>query len=92
MFVIINNGGIKIHHCKELIDKGVFNKGFVWNLYECECGKACECDKACDVGEYLGYEKCNWRIKLVGKLIDECTETVEEVKLGKITLDENEDS
>ena len=31
-------------------------------------------------------------MKLVGKLVDECTETVEEVKLGKITLDENEDS
>ena len=26
---------------------------------ECECDKACECNKACDVGEYLGYEKCN---------------------------------
>ena len=26
---------------------------------ECKCDKACECDKACDVGEYLGYEKCN---------------------------------
>ena len=49
----------------------------------CECDKACECNKACDVGEYLGYEKCNWRMRLVGKLVDECTETVEEVKLVK---------
>ena len=31
-------------------------------------------------------------MRLVGKLVDECTETVEEVKLGKITPDENEDS
>ena len=30
--------------------------------------------------------------KLVDKLIDECTETVEEVKLAKITLAENENS
>ena len=28
--------------------------------------------------------------KLVDKLIDECTETIEEVKLAKITLTENE--
>ena len=30
--------------------------------------------------------------KLVDKLVDECTETVEEVKLAKITLAENENS
>ena len=52
----------------------------------------CECDKACDVGEYLGYENCKCRKKLVVPLIDECTETVEEVKLAKITLAENENS
>ena len=62
--------------CKELIDKGVCNKGFIWNPSNCEC----ECDKACDVGEYLDYENCKCRKKLVDKLIDECTETVEEVK------------
>ena len=28
--------------------------------------------------------------KLVDKLIDECTETIEEVKLANITLTENE--
>ena len=30
--------------------------------------------------------------KIVDKLVDECTETVEEVKLAKITLAENENS
>ena len=30
--------------------------------------------------------------KIVDKLVDECTETVEEVKLTKITLTENENS
>ena len=34
---------------KELIDKGLWDKGFIWNLSNCEC----ECDKACNVGEYL---------------------------------------
>ena len=46
----------------------------------------------CDVGEYLDYEHCKCRKKLVDKLVDECTETIEEVKLAKITLAENENS
>ena len=71
-----------------MIDKGVCDKGFMWNPSNCECG----CDKACDVGEYLDYENCKCRKKLVDKLVDECTETVEEVKLAKITLAENENS
>ena len=45
----------------------------------------------CDVGEYLDYENCRCRKKLVDELVDECTETVE-VKLAKITLAENENS
>ena len=72
--------------CKELIDKRVCDKGFIWNTSNCEC----ECDKVCDVGEYLDYENCKCRKKLVDKLVDECAETVEEVKLAKITLAENE--
>ena len=54
------------------------NKGFIWNGSNCEY----ECDKACDIGEYLDYEHCKCRKKLVDKLVDECTETVEEVKLA----------
>ena len=72
--------------CKELIDKGVCDKGFIWNPSDCEW----ECDKACDVSEYLDYENCKCRKKLVDKLVDECAETVEEVKLDKITLAKNE--
>ena len=74
--------------CKELIDKGVCNIGFIWNPSNCEC----ECDKPCDVGEYLDYENCKCRKKIVAPLIDECNETAEEVKLAKITLTENESS
>ena len=33
---------------------------------------------------------CKCRKKLVDQLVDECTKTVEEVKLAKITLAENE--
>ena len=64
--------------CKELIDKGVCDKGFIWNPSNCEC----ECDKSCDVGEYLDYENCKCRKRLVDKLVDECDENIdEEVKI-----------
>ena len=38
--------------CKELIDKGVCEKGSIWNPSDFEC----ECDKSCNFGEYLDYE------------------------------------
>ena len=34
--------------------------------------------------------KCNCRKKLVDQIVEECAETVEEVKLAKTTLAENE--
>ena len=69
--------------CKELIDKVVCDKGYAWNPSNCKC----ECYKSCDIGEYLDYESCRCRKKLVDKLINECTETIdEEVKI----LDKNE--
>ena len=72
--------------CKKIIDKGVCDKGFIWNPSYCEY----ECDKAWDAGEYLNYENCKCRKKLVEQIVDECAETVEEVKLAKITVSENE--
>ena len=63
--------------CKELIDKGVCDKGYAWNPSNCEC----ECDKSCDVGEYLDYENCKCRKRLVDKLVEECNEIAEEVKI-----------
>ena len=45
-----------------MVEKGICNKGFIWNpsIWECEC-KSCdtgECDKSYDTGEYLNYENC----------------------------------
>ena len=74
--------------CKEVIDKEVCDKGYIWNPSNCEC----ESDKSCDVGEYLDYENCKCRKRLIDKLVDECTETVEEVKPAIITLAENENN
>ena len=51
VFVITNNVVIikKCRcECKELTDKGMCDKGFIWNPSNCEF----ECDKSCDKGEY----------------------------------------
>ena len=56
------------YECKELSDKGVCGKGFIWN----PSNRECECDKACDIGEYLDYEYCKCRKKLIDKLIAKC--------------------
>ena len=59
--------------CKELTDKGICDKGFIWNPSNWEC----ECDKSCDVGEYLDYENCKCRKKLVNKLVEEFSENID---------------
>ena len=66
--------------CKELIDKGVCDKGYAWN----PSNREFEYDKLCDIGEYLDYENCECRKMLVDKLVDEFTETIEETNLVKI--------
>ena len=56
MFVTKNNAGMEdkcMCECKKLIDKGVCDKGFVWNPSQCEC----EYDKSCDIGENLNAGK-----------------------------------
>ena len=58
--------------CKELIGKEICDTGFIWNPSNCEC----ECDVSCDVGEYLDYENCKCRKKLVDKLVEECGENI----------------
>ena len=79
--------------CKCRLNASVCNNKQRWNNDKwrmCDKLDECECDKSSDVGEYLDYENCKCRKKLLDKLVDECTEVVEEVKLAKITLAENE--
>ena len=42
------------YECKELIYKGVCDKGFIWNPSNCKC----ECDKSCNISQYLDYSDC----------------------------------
>ena len=71
--------------CKELIDNSC-DKGFICNASNCEC----ECDKLFDVGEYLDYENCKCRKKLLDKLVEECIEDIneKEIYLAKLHLKE----
>ena len=60
LFVKINKDGIKITvgvNEKELIDKGVCDKEFIFNPSNCEC----ECDTSCNIGQYLDY--LDWKCK-----------------------------
>ena len=61
------------------------DKEFIWNPSNYEC----ECEKLCDAGEYLDYENCKCRKKLVGKFVEECTENVDKVKIAGMALFEH---
>ena len=63
--------------CKEFINKGICDKGFNWNHRNCEC----EYDKSCDIGEHLDCKDCRCRKRFVDKLVEECTENIDEKKL-----------
>ena len=62
---------------KELVDKGICDKGFIWNPSNCEC----ECDKSCGIAEYLVYKNYVCRNSIVDKLVEECTKIVDENKI-----------
>ena len=59
--------------CKELNDIGICDKGFIGNSSNCKR----ECDKSCDVGEYLDYENCKCRKRLIDKLVEECSGNID---------------
>ena len=59
--------------CKELIDKGMYDKGFVWHPSNCEW----ECDKSCDVREYLDYKNCMCIKRIIDKLVEKDSENID---------------
>ena len=69
-----------------LIKVYVCGKGFIWNPSNCEC----ECGKPCHVGQYLDYSHYKCTNKLVEKLVEECTENIEETRHVEKTSSENE--
>ena len=76
VFVIINerwNEGKCRWKCKELTYKEICDKGFN--------PSNCQYDKSCHVEEYLDYENCKCRKRLINKLVEECTENIDEKEL-----------
>ena len=65
------------HKCKcefkELIDKGMCDKGLIWDPRNCEC----QCDKSSDVGEYLDYKNCKHRKRITEKLVEGCSKNID---------------
>ena len=55
--------------CKELIDKKVFDKGYIFNPSNCKY----ECYKSCNISQYLDYSDCKCKKKIID-LIVECIE------------------
>ena len=49
---VFNNGKCRCECREDLIDKGICEKGYIWNPSSCHF----ECDKPCRIGEYLDYE------------------------------------
>ena len=69
-----------------MIDKRICDKGFIWNQSNCES----ECNKSCDVGEYLDYENCKCRKTLIDKLVEECSENINEKELHSNEINDYE--
>ena len=68
---------MQILECKQLIEKGICTKGFIWDTINSEC----ECDKSCYFGEYLDYTDCKCRKKLIDNLVEECSENIDEKEI-----------
>ena len=69
-----NKGKCRCECKKELSDKRRCVKGFIWNPSACNC----KCDKSCDIGQYLDWKNCKCRNKIIGELVEECTENIYE--------------
>ena len=72
--------------CKELIGKGICDKGFIWNPSNYKC----ECDKSCGIGQHLYHENYKCRKKLLDKLAKECSENINESGMISVTLNDYE--
>ena len=91
VFITISNVGIMINadvNANKWLIKVYVNKEFIWN----PSNRECECDKLCDDGEYLDYVNCKSRKRLVDKLVEECSEIVDEVKITEITSFEHKNN
>ena len=88
MFVITNNVGMMIGagvNSQNWLIKAYVIKGLFGILVI-----VCNCYKSCDFSEYLDYKNCKCKKSLVDKIVEECTENIEETRLVEITSSRNE--
>ena len=64
------------------------DKGYTWNPSTC----ACDCDMWCKSGQYLDYKKCVCKNKLIGRVIAECTNIINETMMNNKMSITNDDT
>ena len=75
---IWNNGTCRCDCNEDFV--GIINctKGYTWNPSTCEC----QCDTWCKPGQYLDHKNCVCKIKLIGRVIEECTSVINETTIN----------
>ena len=53
-------------------------KGYTCNPGTCEC----QCDMRCKTGQYLDHKNCICKNKLIGRVIEECTNIINETMIN----------
>ena len=53
-------------------------KGYMWNPSTCEC----QCDAWCKPGQYVDHKNCICKNKLIGRIIEECTNIINETMIN----------
>ena len=73
---------------RELVDKSVCDKGFIFNPINCKC----DCDKLCNTSQYLDYLGCKCKKKIIDLIIEKCTEYDDDdkTKLVNVTVSKND--
>ena len=70
------------YECKELIENGACDKGYIFNPSNCKC----ECHKSCNTSQYLDYLDSNCKKKIIDLIVEECTEYDNKTKLVNTTV------
>ena len=71
-----------------MIDKGVCDKGYIFNPSNCNC----ECDKSCNTSQYLVYLDCKCKKKIIDLIVETCIEYDDnQTKIVNITVTKTDD-
>ena len=68
--------GHEICKCICRLNSSVCNSKQIWNSDTCR--SECHCDMWCKPGQYLDHKNCVCKNKLVGRIIGECTNVINE--------------